>query len=125
MSAYRKGRSPLQLIISIVVVTLVTLATILACMATINVPCLQTYYDELPIYPDATLVDETRSPLQWIGLAQPSHVWLTDNSIADSEGWVEGIQRAVEENDLSWNGEFDVQSVEDGTEIRATVACVG
>ncbi|MEO1164682.1 MAG: hypothetical protein AAFV98_12910 [Chloroflexota bacterium] len=118
MSAYRKGRSPLQLIISIVVVTLVTLATILACMATINVPCLQTYYDELPIYPDATLVDETRSPLQWIGLAQPSHVWLTDNSIADSEGW-------VEENDLSWNGEFDVQSVEDGTEIRATVACVG
>ena len=125
MSAYRKGRSPLQIIISVVVVTLLTLMTVFACMAALNVPCLTTYYDELPIYAGATLIEETRSPLQWIGFAQPEHIWVTEDRISEVEGWAESIRRAVADGDLSWNGEFDVETVDDSTEIRATVMCVG
>jgi len=125
-------RNALMMVLSMV--GLVILSVTL--LAIINVPCVSNYYNQLPVYPDATLLEESRSRWIWLGFANSRVTYFTTNSYTTVADWFEvevdevrsEARRARLANDpvpRIWRGRYTLTSTADGVEIHLTSQCMG
>lgn len=53
----------------------------------ITAPCISNFYDEMPIYPNAELIENKASFWNWLGLGQLSVSYQIDAPFADVDAW--------------------------------------
>lgn len=96
-------------------------------------PCITNFYSQMPIYPDAELVDTSASFWNWFGLGSLSETYRSPSALADVQQWY-AEQIAIQEEawetgrrqgaDIpKWEGTYTVQQRGDTVVIEKVSTC--
>lgn len=115
-------------------ITLGMILSVILCLVSISAPCVSNFYNQMPIYPDAELIEQHSSTLNWIAIGNIEYVWGTTDDTETVTAWYQeylaniedGIRRARITDDpppATWQHQYDVISTTNGTEIRMMANC--
>ena len=111
---------------------------VLVCSVSVSVPCVNNFYNQLPEYPNATLVDSTASSTNYIGIGRLQLTYHTADDLADVESWYwrtvngaksEAIRARAANEDAPpvWQHSYLISQLDNSNivEIRLRADCLG
>ena len=126
MDTIKKQSGILRILSTLTLIVVGMFILILLCLVSISTPCVSNFYDEMPQYPSAEIVQENTSTLNWIAIGLPEYVWYTSDDSEVVRAWfAENVDTAQSENDIApvWEHSYSLLPIIDGTEIRLEANC--
>lgn len=123
-------------IITLSLIIIGTLILILSCMAFISLPCVSNFYNQLPEYPGADLIEQHNSTLNWIAIGELEFVYHTEDNLETVEAWFNQTVDAAhtearhasisgEPIPVTWNHYYTlIPAPSGGTNITLTASCL-
>ncbi|MEM9955919.1 MAG: hypothetical protein AAF846_30245, partial [Chloroflexota bacterium] len=110
---------------------------VVTCLATLSVPCVNNFYNRLPVYPDATLSNTQASRFNYIGFGELQLTYSSPESLDTIQAWYQEIVDDVlnearraqilgEDAPPTWNHRYELSEANngEGTEIVLTAQCL-
>ncbi|GAB5494434.1 MAG: hypothetical protein Phog2KO_46490 [Phototrophicaceae bacterium] len=123
----------LRIITTLTLIIVGIFIMILLCLVGISAPCISNFYDEMPQYPSAEIVQQNTSTLNWVAIGLPEYVGYTADDSEVVRAWFEQNVNTIPEmspvritnDDIApaWDHNYTIMPLIDGTEIRLEAKC--
>jgi hypothetical protein len=122
-------------LVGFALITVGIIVMVFVCMITLSVPCVSNFYNQLPVYPEAELISERSSTLNWIGIGDLEFDYRTGDDVPTVEAWYktmvdDAIEAATyaqvsgEPIPEAWRHLYLISASDAGTDIRLISNCL-
>ncbi|MGB1286793.1 MAG: hypothetical protein ACPG7F_09695 [Aggregatilineales bacterium] len=124
--------TPLSILRSFIVICISMLLCSMAGAFTLQHECLNTFYERLPVYPDADMQLDRGHFLNHLGIGAAGFQYYVDEEPQTVHLWYQRLlasrrteQRSADNPPRAWQGVIDIQAIPDdpGTMIYLTAVC--
>lgn len=125
----------LSTLIGLTAIVVAVIITVFACLIVISAPCVSNFYNKLPVYPGAELIEQKSSVLNWIALEDLEFSYHSTDDIEALDTWYQEMvddvksaairaQVADETIPVAWRHEYYLSTGDDGTDILLIASCL-
>lgn len=136
MSSNSDSLVSMRTAITLVLIIIGIIIMMASCLVFISAPCVSNFYNQLPEYPGAELIEQRSSTLNWIAVGDLEFIYHTDDDAETVEDWfnqnVEQLyaealraQTTGETAPDTWDHYYILEaSPSGGTNITLTASCL-